>query len=122
MKIPFRGYPSRPGPSQLPKIPPPPPPAQSQPPAPPPPPGGYPTPTEHPVRCAAVATGPIVAGTSTGHHRHECIHPAKVPAGIAGILEHRCRCGAAWTEQTARPAPDKSWIETVPHTSREASA
>jgi hypothetical protein len=34
-------------------------------------------------------------------HTHECIHPAKRPDGVIGVLEHTCHCGATWTEMSS---------------------
>lgn len=73
---------------------------------------GYPTLAEHPVRCPATFLGLTIGGVPVGDHVHECAHPAKLPDGVVGILEHRCRhCGCTWTEGTQRPAPDTSWIQ-----------
>lgn len=100
---PGHGYPSASQPGQLPKLP-------VGPVAPPPPPAGYPKLTEHPVRCPATMQTELDA-----EHIHECVHPAKRPDGVVGILEHRCNCGCTWSETTQRPAPDKSWLEMESH-------
>lgn len=61
-----------------------------------------PTPaTEHPVRCPARLSFVF----AVGDHTHECIHPAKRPADVVGVLEHKCHCGATWTEPTAAVEP-----------------
>ncbi len=53
--------------------------------------------TEHPIRCAAVLDAPL----HPTQHVHACVYPAKRPEGVVGLLEHRCHCGATWTELTA---------------------
>jgi hypothetical protein len=50
--------------------------------------------TEHPVRCSARLSFAVI-----GDHTHECIHPAKRPEGVVGVLEHQCHCGATWSER-----------------------
>lgn len=51
---------------------------------------------EHPVRCPATTDGPIAGW----NHAHQCIHPARRLDGVVGVLEHKCHCGATWTERT----------------------
>lgn len=56
--------------------------------------------TEHPVRCPARLSIFSSAATGAGPaHTHECIHPAKRPEGVVGVLEHQCHCGATWSER-----------------------
>lgn len=57
---------------------------------------------EHPVRCPArLSVFAFVLDPNSSAHTHECIHPAKRPISIEGLLVHLCHCGATWTERSS---------------------